>query len=523
MMRFLRKQSGFILPGVLAFIIAASIIGAAVLTIIMNNFFVVGNNVQSQQAFNIAEAGINYYLWHMAHNGTDYKDGQSTPATPDATLGYGPYVHTYTDSNAKNAGTFTLWIKPQGNGSTIATVRSIGQAVNSTITRTIDARIGAASFASYGLVADTEFWFGSNESANGPVFSNVGVHMDGPNSDVVGSANATYVPQGQYGGDGASHPGVWCKSTVTSPNCNTRDKSNWLYPKTSVDFNQVSGSLCAMKKTAFGDYASTSSLLSQASPCSQTPTTRTNAYIPQYASNGSFSSTNGYLIQLNNNGTYDLYKVSAENDKAASYTTALTKTSVATGIALPPSGVIFVEDNVWVRSSPTFHGRVSIASGRLATSSSTDITIADQLLYSAKDGSDALGLIAEKNVLVAPYAPPNSGSFNFEIDAAALAQSGSVTWPRYYDGTTTCTRGWTNATQIFTFYGSVATRQDWTWNYTTGACGDAVKDSSSGSYYSGVEHTNTAYDYNLLYAPPPSYPVTGSYDILNWREVLTKP
>jgi len=517
-------KNGFILPGVLALIIAASIFGAAVLTVILTNFFVVNNNVQSQQSFNIAEAGINYYLWHMAHNGTDYKDGGSTPTTPDPTLGYGPYVHTYTDSNAQNAGTYTLWIKPQDNGSTIATVRSIGRAAGSSITRTVQAQIGAASFASYGLVADTEFWFGSNESANGPIFSNVGVHMDGPNSDVVGSANASYTPQSQYGGNGAAHPGVWCSSSVTTPNCNARDKSNWLYPKTSVDFNQVSGSLCTMKKTALADYSSTASIAVQSTACSQTPTTRTNAYVPQYSSSGAFSSTQGYMIQLNNNGTYDLYKVSGENDKKTSYSTALTTTSVATGIALPPSGVIFVEDNVWVRTNPTFHGRVSIASGRLATNNSTDITIAGPVLYTAKDGSDAIGLIAEKNVLVAPYAPPSSGSFNFEIDASALAQSGSVTWPQYYDGTATCTRGWTAADQTLTFYGSVATRQDWTWNYASGgSCGDMVKDTSSNTYYSGVEHTNTTYDYNLLYAPPPSYPVTGSYDILSWREVLTHP
>ncbi len=144
-------QAGYILPAVLSLIIAVSFFATALLMITINNFFVVGNNVRSQQAFNIAEAGVNYYLWHMAHNGTDYKDGQSTPTTPDATLGYGPYVHTYTDSEAVQTGTFTLWIKPQGNGSTIATVRSIGKVNGSNITRTVEAQIGAASFASYRL------------------------------------------------------------------------------------------------------------------------------------------------------------------------------------------------------------------------------------------------------------------------------------------------------------------------------------------------------------------------------------
>ncbi|HSX42691.1 MAG TPA: pilus assembly PilX N-terminal domain-containing protein [Candidatus Saccharimonadales bacterium] len=519
-----RTTDGFILPGVIAFMLAMSIIGVATVTVILTNFEIVGNDVRSQQAFNVAEAGINYYLWHLSHNGGDYKDGQGTPATQDPNLGYGPYVHNYIDDSAQTTGTYTLWVKPQGNGSTLVTVRSIGQVTGSKIARTVQAQIGAASFASYGLVADTEFWFGSNESANGPVFSNVGIRMDGTNSDTVSSANATYTPQGKYGGDGGSHPGVWCNTSVTTPNCNTRNKTSWLYPKTTVDFNQVSTSLCTMKKTAFADYASTASLAALGTACSQLPATRTNAYIPETAT--SYSATKGYLIQLNTNGTYDLYKVTGEDDTAANYTAALTKTAVATGIALPPSGVIFVEDNVWVRTNPTFHGRVTIASGRLASGTqSTNINIADQLLYTAKDGSDAVGLVSEGNVYIQPYAPSNaSGSFNFEVDAAALAQTGSVTWPQYYAGTNSCTKGWVNSTQTFTFYGSVATRQDWTWNYQMGGgCGSAVRDTSTGYYISGIEHTNTNYDYNLLYAPPPSYPITGTYNILSWREVLTRP
>jgi hypothetical protein len=526
-------EKGFILPAVLAFIIAAAILGTALLTIILNNFFVVSNNVQSQQGFNIAEAGLNYYLWHMAHNGTDFKDGQTTPTTPDPLLGYGPYVHTYLDSNAQNAGTYTLWIKPAGSGSTIATVRSIGQATGSNLTRTVQAQIGAASFASYGLVSDSEFWFGSNETANGPVFSNVGVHMDGPNTDTVSSANASYTPGNnyvKYGSTPTQQNGVWCDTTVTSPSCNTRNKSNWLYPKTSIDFNQVSGSLCTIKKTAFADYSATSALANQANACTQTPTTRTNGYIPQYSSNGSFSTTQGYMVEFNSDGTYSLYLVSGENDRKATYLSALTLSAVsgASHIAIPPSGVIFVEDNVWVRTNTTFKGRVTIASGRLATNNSTTITIADNVLYSNKTtDNDAIGLIAEKDILVAPYAPPATGNFTFEVDAATLSQSGSVTYPLNYDGTNDCsgfTRGWTGTNQKLVFYGSVASRLAWTWNWANnGSCGDMVQDSASGLWYSGIKNTTTNYDYNLLYAPPPSYPITGSYNILSWREVLTHP
>jgi Tfp pilus assembly protein PilX len=515
-------QRGFLMPAVVSIIVAAAIISTAVLTVVLNNFFVVGNNIKSQQAFNIAEAGINYYLWHLSHNSTDYKDGKTTPATPDPILGYGPYVHNYVDDDAKTTGTYTLWIKPQGSGSTIVDIRSIGKVNGTNINRTIQAQIGAASFASYSLVADTALWFGNTESAQGPVHTNVGVRMDGASDSDVTSANATYVPPGSLGGDGASHPGVWCSASVVSPvNCNTRSKTDWRYPVTAVDFNQVSSSLCTMKKVAFADYASTASLAGQANACSQVPATRTNAYIPQRAA--TFNIAKGYLIQLNTNGTYDLYNVNGETDTSTPYTSALTLSSVATGLALPPSGVIYTEDNVWVRTNPTFHGRVTIGAGRLATSNNANIVIADDMVYSTKNGQDAIGLVAEADIIIAPYAPPASGAFNFEVDAATLSQSGSVTYPSTYRvNTSRCTRGWVNNNQTFTYYGSVATRLTWTWTWQRGgSCGDAV--ASGGLYYSGVLNNSTQYDYNLQYAPPPSYPITGGYNILSWREVLTHP
>jgi Tfp pilus assembly protein PilX len=288
-------QRGFLMPTVISIIVAAAIVSTAVLTVVLNNFFVVGNNIKSQQAFNIAEAGINYYLWHLSHNSNDYKDGKTTPATPDPTLGYGPYVHNYVDDDAKTTGSYTLWIKPQGNGSTIVDIRAIGKVNGTNITRTIQAQIGAASFASYGLVADTALWFGNTESAQGPVHTNVGVRMDGASDSDVTSANATYVPPGSLGGDGASHPGVWCSTSVVSPvNCSTRSKTDWRYPVTSVDFNQVSSSLCTMKKVAFANDASTAALANQANACSQVPVTRTAAYIPQRGS--TFNVAKGYLI-----------------------------------------------------------------------------------------------------------------------------------------------------------------------------------------------------------------------------------
>src|ERR1039458_6637268 len=97
------------IPALLSVIIAFSIMATAVIEVTLTNLSVVSNTFKSQQAFNIAEAGLNYYLWHLNHNPTDYKDGQSTPTTPDPTLGYGPYVHNYVDTNGVTEGTYTLW------------------------------------------------------------------------------------------------------------------------------------------------------------------------------------------------------------------------------------------------------------------------------------------------------------------------------------------------------------------------------------------------------------------------------
>lgn len=518
------------MPALLSVIIAFGIFGTAIVQVTLDNFTVVGNIVKAQQAFNIAEAGLNYYMWHLNHNATDYKDGGTTPTTPDPKLGYGPYTHNYIDTNGITEGTYTLWINPASNGSTIVTVRSIGKVNGNNTTRTAQAQIGSPSFASFAVSSDSALWFGNTESADGPVDSNQGVRMDGSSNSTVSSANATYTPAYANGGCGSgncSYPGVWCDSSITTPvNCNSRSKSAWVYPVPQINYNQVSSSLCTMKKVAFTSNSSTASLASLATACTQVPATLTSSYLPQRST--SYSLTKGYLIVLNANGTYNLYYVNGENDQLTPYTSALTLVSVANNIVIPAAGVIFAEDNVWVVSPTTYHGRVTIAAGKLASVSSStyaNIVVAGKVVYSTKNGTDSIGLVAQDSVIIAPYAPPSSGAFTYEVDGALLAQNGEVWYPgSYRTNANRCTRGWTSANQQFLFYGSVASRLTWTWTWQDGGsqCGDAAYDATNG-YISGIENNISQYDYNLEYAPPPSYPLTSGYNILSWREILTHP
>jgi hypothetical protein len=433
---------------IMAFILSAmGMIGAQLL---ISNARFNQYEARSEQALNVAEAGVNYYLWHLAHNSSDYKDGGSTPAASP----YGPYVHNYYDSDGNLLGTYTLYITPPSSGSTVVTVKSIGQVPHFSGTRTVLAQVGQPSFANYVLLTGTEVWFGSNETTTGPVHSNVGVHFDGTNNGPVYAANATYKPTPQFGGDGTTHNGVWGTGGPTS---------QWQYPVPAIDFSSVTADLPTLKSLAQagGTYLS--------------------------GTNGK-----GYYLFLRSDGTIDYYKVTNETGAG------LNKTLISSGNAAPANGVLYVADDVWVEGT-NWPGRIDIVASRLPDTAATNATIniVGNVTYAAKDGSDAIGLIAQKDVHVADYAPST-----LEIDGAMLAQKGHV---------------WVDSNapvkSKITVYGAIASYDYWTWTWVN----------NSNSVTAGYAITNTTFDSNLIYAPPPQYPTTGNYSILNWREQLYNP
>lgn len=499
-----RSLEGFIIPSLLALIIAFSMLMIVVSGVISSTLGSATRNQNSQMALNIAEAGVNYYLWHMSHSSNDYKDGKTTPSTPDPVLGYGPYLHDYFDGTGTKKGTFSLYIQPGTTGSGVITVRSKGVPVgSSSVSRTVQAKLGAPAFSTYAVVSNAELWFGSTEAADGAVHSNVGVKMDGSNSSSVTSSNATYVPSASSGnGSGTTRPGVWCDIAITTPSCAARSKASWRYPVPSVDFNKITTDLCSLKKTATNNQATNACTLRPA---------RSSSYVPPRQTG--FSNSIGYLITLNTNGTYTLSNVNDERDSRSNYTSALSLTTVASNIAIPASGVIFVEDNVWLRTEATgFDGRVTIASARLAVTGSTVATIVDNLLYKDKTaGNDSIGVIAENNVDLAPYVPAP-----LEVDGAFIAQTGRVQFrPRYNDNGNN-TIGYVDPVKKLSFFGSIASNEQWTWSWVR--CG-----AQTTTCWSGFEYNETKYDENLRYNPPPSFPVTSTYDILEWREIIATP
>jgi len=84
-------------------------------------------------AFTVAEAGVEYYRWHLAHAPEDYQDG---------TGGAGPYTHDYFDKNNDKIGEFILDITEPLIGSTVVTIKSTGKVVSdATIEKIVEVKI----------------------------------------------------------------------------------------------------------------------------------------------------------------------------------------------------------------------------------------------------------------------------------------------------------------------------------------------------------------------------------------------
>ena len=111
----------------------------------MNNRFTRQKECESY-ALEIAEAGINYYHWHLAHNPFDYTDGTGEGCSLDAPFTCGPYTHDYLDDAGEKIGSFEFTVTPPPAGSTIIVINATGWHDKfPNVKRTISTRFGIPS------------------------------------------------------------------------------------------------------------------------------------------------------------------------------------------------------------------------------------------------------------------------------------------------------------------------------------------------------------------------------------------
>lgn len=431
------------------------------------------------QAFTIAEAGIEYYRWHLAHAANDFKDGNTTST--------GPYIHPYYDKSGNTIGQFELVITAPATGTTIATIQSTGKVnTDSTIQKTIKVRMGLPSFARYSVAANSDIRFGEGTNVYGQLHSNGGIRFDGTAYNAVTSAKSDYDdPDHSGGNEYAVHTHVSPVDSLPPTAVPVRSdvfKAGRQFPVPSVDFAGITSDLAKLKTLA----------------------TSTSGYY-RGPTGGTYK---GYEIVLKTNDTFDVYRVNTVNSPSTSCRNNSTqsdsywgtwsvnsKTLLVSNVAFPANGVMFFEDDLWV-SGQINTARLTIAAARFPVSASTyaSITTNADLKYTNYDGQDVLALIAQRHVNVGL-----SSSDTIRIDAALIAQNGRV--GRYHYASQ-CGTGYTRT--AITSYGMIGTNERYGWAWTDGT---------------GYQTRTITYDGNLLYSPPPSFPITtNQYDIISWDE-----
>lgn len=456
-----RFQSGSTLIYTVVTIFIFTTVMIAILAYATMNLRVVRSTVVREQAFHIAEAGVNYYQWRLAHFPTDYWDGNASTTV-------GPYAHDYIDKDTnKKMGQYSLKITRPSLGSTIVTIESTGSTVqNPSVKRKLTVRYGVPSLAQFGFLSNSFVRVGSGSTFYGKFHSNSGIEFNGVGNAPITSARSTYTCQS---GDGCSgnHPGIWGSAPQSTQNL-------WDFPVPNVDFSAITSDLASIKSAAQS----------------------AGKYLPP-ASGG-----NGYVIRFQNNATYRVYRVTSLPNHATGYDAEgdshteninygslaeLTTVCSPYPCQMPANGLIFVEDDVWAEG--VVNGRVLLAAAAFPynSNSAPSVMIQNNLTYLAKDGNHVLGIIGQKHVLITHNAPNN-----LEINAALIAQNGSFQRYRFPD----------TLKNTLTVYGSIS------------SFGQAA------IYYgdSGYQTRNYTYDNNLLFGPPPNFPLSSEgYQTISWN------
>ncbi len=143
-----QNSRGFLLAQILVFAGIAASLTAALAGFLGVVIRASAIQVAREQAFQVAESGLEYYRWHLAHAPTDYQDGTGQP---------GPYAHDYNDADGKKIGTFTLTVTPPPAGSTVVVVKSVGEYLGTTTaTRAVEATLAVPSVARFAIATNED-------------------------------------------------------------------------------------------------------------------------------------------------------------------------------------------------------------------------------------------------------------------------------------------------------------------------------------------------------------------------------
>lgn len=427
-----------------------------------------------EKALHLAEAGLEYYRWFLAHYPDDLQNGTGAP---------GPYVHTVNDPEGDPFGTFSLDITGETLCNTLAsvTIESTGSTfADPSAKRTLSATYTRPSVAEFSHIVNQNVWAGADRVINGPYHSNQGVRMDGTHNATVSSGVDDWSCTSSFG----------CSPTQTVDGVfgNGGPSELWEFLVPQIDFAGITLDFDTLE-----DYA------------------RDEGGI-YYGQAGGQSNRRGYHVIFNANGTVTIYRVTnttsvysytIEGGWDDEYNLIANQTLLGTYTIPSTCPVLFFQDRVWVEG--VVSGKVVLASANVASPTyDTDIILNGNLTYATGSGTDGIALIAERDVLVGLVVPNT-----MNISGVFVAQEGRFGRNHYSTSYLSnsldpyVTRSTLNTLGTVVSNGRVGTK--WT-------CG--------GSYCSGFNQRNDSYDAQLASDPPPFLPsVSDDYTFRGWEEV----
>ncbi len=480
------NQKGLITPLILIIASTMLIFATAIINWSISEHKDASRKIRTTQALQIAEAGVNYYKWHLEHDEGDYRDGKDWCCDNDPGKSLiecggtcGPYDHPYLDYNDVNIGYFSLQITPPEVGSTIVTVKSIGYAYDDANNKKeITSRVGKRSLAEYSFLSNTPIWIGAGEATSGPLHSNGGIRFDDVCNTEITSAVENY-DCADVGHDCTGiKPGIWGSGGPTT---------YWRFPVSVIDYDLFTVSLANIQtKAAKEDGTCNGDSGEGRGICFED------------------SGAEGYLVEFLSDATVNIYQVDSLESPLKYWNypgwkqeaEKIENKTLLGNYNMPDNGLIFIEDDIWTEG--TVNGKVTVAAAKFPENQNNyaQIRINSNIQYLARDGNHILGLISQGDLTVPRHAPDN-----LIVDATLLSQKGHVYFRRYENSSFVVK----NNIEI---YGGIITNLFWTWSYVT----------SSGIIVNGYTTTNTIYNNNLTFSPPPSFPTSENFEVLSWSE-----
>ncbi len=424
---------------------------------------------QYEAALRIAEAGVAYYRWRLAHFPNDLTDGTGHP---------GPYEHEFRDPETGTVGTFSLAIEGTqfcNQRTSLAIVATGWTHSNPDVRRAVRVTLARPTVAEYTYLLNSNVWAGSDRRIYGPYHSNGGIRMDGTNFSVVTSAQQQWWCTASFG---CSRRGEW-KPGIFGAGANAH---LWQFPVASFDFNSLTLDLVALR---------------------QAVQEGGGIYLPPRGK--------GYHLQFQPDGSVRISEVQQvqwvwayDMNRGWHRSNEIIRRERFLGTQRIPSScpVLYAEGDVWLEG--VVSGKVSVVAARPEHSSDPSIWLQGSLTYTQSSSHDGLAAIAEGNVLI-PLRSPNT----MTLQGVFLAQ-----------------RGWFGRKHYASFFLPYSLRP-FVFRDTLTLQGSVVSNgrvgtkwSCGGSFCSGYRERVNAYDRQLVVHPPPLLPsVREEYEVLEWREV----